>query len=99
MDKKSMDKVLNRAVQQGTVSCSSRPKITDRKPAETGTYINDKTLEVNVWANYAGRCHGSSDYFEVFIQTTDGKFVTRFTELYSLIPSFVVDGKGYYKGK
>lgn len=83
----------------GSVRRSSRPKITDRKPDETGIYINDKSLEVNVWVNYAGRCHGSDDYFEVFIQTTDGKYVTRFTEIYSQIPSFVVNGKGYYKSK
>lgn len=70
---------------------SSCPKITDRNPDETGTYINDKSLKVNVWVNYAGRCHGSDDYFEVFIQTTDGKFVKRFTESYSQIPSFVVN--------
>lgn len=82
---------------QGAVRRSSRPKITDRKPDETGIYINDNSLEVNVWINYAGRCHGSDDYFEVFIQTTDGKYVTRFTEIYSQIPSFVVNGKGYYK--
>jgi hypothetical protein len=78
---------------------SSRPKITDRNPDETGIYINDNSVEVNVWVNYTGRCHGSDDYFEVFIQTTDGKYVTRFTEIYSQIPSFVVNGKGYYKGK
>lgn len=72
---------------------NSRPKITDRNPDQTGTYINDTSLEVNVWINYEGRCHGSDDYYEVFIQTTDGKFVARFTEIYSRIPSFVVKRK------
>jgi hypothetical protein len=73
------------------------PKITDRQPDETGVYINDNSLEVNVWVDYVGRCHGSDDYYQVLIQTTDGKHVTRFTEIYSRIPSFVVDGISYYK--
>lgn len=73
------------------------PKITDRAPDETGFYINDNSLEVNVWVDYVGRCHGSDDYYEVFIQTTEGKYVTRFTEIYSRIPSFVVNGTSYHK--
>lgn len=78
---------------------NKQTKITDRPPDETGTYIHDKRMKVNVWVNYEGRCHGSDDYYEVFIQTTKGKFVTRFTQLYSQVPSFIVGGKSYYKGK
>ena len=70
-----------------------------RKPDETGIYIEDNSLNVNVWVDYVSRCHGSDDYYSVLIKTTDGVFVKRFTEIYSQIPSFVVNGESYYKGK
>jgi len=70
-----------------------------RNPDETGTYIEDENLEVNVWVNYTGRCHGSDDFYDVYIETTDGKFVKKFNEIYSRIPSFIIGGKSYYKGR
>lgn len=76
-----------------------KEKIPDRKPDETGFYINDPSIEVNVWVAYSGRCHGSDDYYNVLIKTLEGKLVTTFKEIYSQIPSFVVGGKPYYKGK
>jgi len=59
------------------------PKIQDREPNATGKYIKDKRKKVNVWVNYAGRVHGSDDWYEVFIQTTKGDFVARYTDIYS----------------
>lgn len=41
------------------VKCKS---YTDRKPDETGIYVDDRSLNVNVWVGYVGRCHGSDDY-------------------------------------
>ena len=60
------------------------------KPDETGRYIHDTSIEVNVWVKYVGRCHGSYDYYDVFIQTTEGKFIKRFTDIYSQIPAFTI---------
>jgi len=74
-------------------------KITDRKPDETGVYIFDNTKIVNVWVNYSSRLHGSDDYYEVFIQETNGNFVFRDIMIFSQIQSFVVGGKPYYKGR
>ena len=80
--------------------------ITDRPPDYSGLLAKDPTLEVNVWENYAGRCHGSDDYYEIFIQTIFGEYVARFTELYSSVPCFVtkeskyrMDPEIYYKNK
>lgn len=73
--------------------------ITDLNPDQSGFYIDNPLIEVDVWVNYSGRCHGSDDYYEVFIKSKCGKFTKRFTEIYSQIPTFIVDGKPFYKGK
>lgn len=73
--------------------------IKSRPPDESGIYIFDKTKNVNIWANYKSRGHGSHDDYEVYIETTEGKFIDRFTIYCSQIPSYIVGGKSYYKGK
>jgi hypothetical protein len=69
-----------------------------RKPTETGQYIKNPDITVNVWATYKGRCHGSDDYYFIRIETLDGKLVEKFEILDSSVPSYIVGGKPYYVG-
>ena len=49
-----------------SIKCTSCGK-PHRKPDETGKYIGNPNIEVNVWVDYSGRCHGSDDYYQVLI--------------------------------
>lgn len=69
-----------------------------KKPNETGVYIYDSNLTVNVFATYKGRCHGSDDYYFIKIETLDGKLVDKFEILNSHVPSYIVGGEPYYIG-
>ena len=67
-------------------------------PDEIGWYINDPTKLVSVHVTCIGRIHGSDDEYEVIIKDSNGNQIKKFREIYSIVPSFIVGGKSYYKG-
>jgi len=71
-------------------------RMTDRQPRETGRYIANPDLEVNVYVEYAGHEHGGTDNYDVLIHTTDGRFVLRDIFSGGSVPSFIVGGKNYH---